>query len=123
MQTLPIRGRTGEPKPKISCIDKAEQALNILIRVPEEKWCDGFFADNKGRSCAIGLINKYISGDAQSSYEGYGIRRLSQRYVSKHKDRHIDIANINNLPSEIYPQKTCKGRVIALLQDMVAAGY
>lgn len=104
----------------------AEEALRILEPIPEEKWCIGAFLDDHGRSCAIGhyMHKKHGSldndGDLWGGRTRCALRKSSMAYLNEGQ---LSIADVNNGNCIDYNQPTPKQRTLALLQDMIKAGY
>ncbi len=103
----------------------AKQALEIIEPIPAEDFCTGDFKNFKGQSCALGHIHR-AKGD-ESGYgdnDGYGLRQLTQKYISEVHNEYADIASVNNNPYvNGYKEPVIKDRVIHLLKDMILAGY
>lgn len=107
----------------------AEEALRILEPIPEEKWCTGSFLDDKGKRCAIGhYIHKKTGrvdndGDLFGGHTKCAIRISSIEFLNEGQ---MSIADVNNGyfgTLHGYSQPTPKQRTIALLSDMIKAGY
>lgn len=106
----------------------AEEALRILEAIPEEMWFTGCYYEFGGvRRCAMGWMyfskNKPIpigcGGELPIAYKAHEF--LNPKGTSVH---HISgIASVNDGKNYKYQQPRPKQRVIALLNDMIKAGY
>lgn len=102
----------------------AEEAIRILEPIPDEKWIMGNWVSECGmKHCALGWIN-FKKHRCQNSHPD----------VSHHSTNFLGpapatngfgsgIANVNDGNDIRYQQPTPKQRVIALLRDMIKAGY
>lgn len=111
----------------------AQEALRLLIPIPEENFMAGTFTDGKGKCCAIGHIQRlqsidpsdYSSANCSDFLVNQPIRSASSKYLSDiHNIHGRNIASVNNGDNiNGYTEPEIKDRVIHLLTDMVAAGY
>ena len=111
----------------------AQEVYDMLSPIPREQWIVGDYTDEISKCCAVGHVSRLTSNNP-SSYslavccEVTGLSRMirakSYHFLRDKNNGHcISIAAVNNAPSKLYPQKTCKGRVLALLRDMIKAGF
>jgi hypothetical protein len=99
----------------------AEEALRMLEPIPEDDWCICHFLNEQGKSCALGHWVKIKTGFLDSCI---GDRyNQSLRIASVGFLQNMDISKVNNGHHESYKQPTPKQRTIALLNDMIKAGY
>lgn len=126
-----------------------QEVIDLITPIPEDQFCvDDYYQGRRSDPtccCVLGHLNRVCTGDPSSWLESVedtndyyesskqytpaeshqlGLRHRSAVYL---KDRYAapygDIAGINNQESKFYPQPTPKQRVLALLNDMLAAGY
>lgn len=100
----------------------AQEALEILRDIPEDRWTFGAFQNNNDQRCAIGHYNYAKFKDANFDYNGGKLRNVSETFL-RSRGQYGDIAGISNEATICYHQITHKARTIALLTDMVEAGY
>ena len=100
-------------------ITKAIELKSILAPIPEKDFITGMLLCN-GKSCALGHINKKLTGEARSSLQ---TPRIVKEFIEKQYYCNDDIIDINDGHSELYLQNTPKERVMALLDDMISKGY
>lgn len=110
-------------------LEKINDAIYKLSKIPEDKWITSRFSNGKGCCCAVGHLERLASPDpddyswdncsdrAWSGEYRNPIREISLQYLKDVRDLRT-IATVNNLPSLLYPQRNPKLRVLALLQDM-----
>jgi hypothetical protein len=108
----------------------AQEALRLLMSVPADDFIEGDFTDGVGKCCSLGHYQRLKNNPADYSLlncDDHGnsdIRNLSRKFNSEIHGRGFDIADVNNDPEyNGYTQPEIKDRVIALLEDMVKAGY
>lgn len=116
---------------------KAQQALDLLSPIPSEAFCVKEFGNpDTQQCCSIGHLQRLASINPQN-YSPYhcsddmdhSIRRATRDYFySLDLTGHIygnlnSFAGVNNAPSELYPQDKPKERIVALLTDMIKAGF
>lgn len=106
----------------------AALAFRLLKRVPPKDWLIDGFTDCKSKCCAIG----HHIGLTSKNPEDYSVLNCSdlgrvaygslrgQGELYLHGD---GIAEVNSGDNSRYRQKTAKSRTMALLRDMVEAGY
>lgn len=112
----------------------AQKAKRLLEPIPENLWIKFEYTDEIEKCCAFGHLNRLTSGYFNDfSYENCGynpkenkLRDISSQFILQNLgfDK-IDLADVNNGnrgAEVIYPQQTERGRVLALLNDMIAAG-
>lgn len=107
----------------------AQEAYDLLKDIPSKDFIIGKFTDYNSKCCAIGHLVRLKNNP--SNYENCSdidnpllIRKISSNYINSINSFAYDIASVNNGYSYVkYKQKTPKGRVIALLKDMIKAGY
>ena len=90
--------------------------------IPEEKWIIGDFSNNVG-CCAIGHWN-VAHGDHSASItkSTYRFTESVGKYFEAYKGYYQTIDGVNDGGCDEYQQATPKQRVMALLDDMIAAG-
>ena len=113
----------------------AKKALRLLTQVPESEWITEEFSDGKACCCAIGHFTRLTSKNpadyswqncSDTSIRQEKLRRQSKKFLRKKNPNIIpgaNIANVNNGDLRQYPQPTPKSRTVALLADMVEAGF
>lgn len=121
--------RTKKVKPET----KAQEALRLLKDIPTDKFITGKFTNGEDGCCVLGHYNRlksnnpedYSTSNISWKNEGEELRLLSSKFMSKvHNKGYYNLADANNEESEkFYTQPTSKERSIAMLQDMVKAGY
>lgn len=102
--------------------------LDYLQSMPEELWITDHFTaicDGKECHCAAGFINDkngdYIGEDYELTSDIYNKART---FLPDSKGEYTDtIVRVNDGKEPKYQQPTPKQRVIALLTDMIVAGY
>lgn len=109
-----------------------QEAYELFKPIPENEWCISVYSTHGGTQyCAIGhyirlKLNKTareISFSKVDEEVTGDLRRETKAFIAKKSGFYNggDIANVNNRYSMIYPQSTPKARVLALLEDMLAA--
>lgn len=103
----------------------AEEALRILEPIPEDEWCTGMRINDYGQCCSLGhySMKQYGHPAENQGEDGPLTRRL---IIASNKFLGClihTIATVNNMPFLAYRQPTPKQRVMALLSDMIKAGY
>lgn len=110
---------------------KAKEALELLKDIPKENWIVSRFTNEIDSCCAIGHLKRLTS----KNIEDYSILNCTDRIydvednvapIRENSSRFlkgIGIATVNNRKTEGYYQDHPKDRVIALLKDMIEAGY
>lgn len=99
----------------------AQEAKRLLEQVPEEQWGVGMF-EWQGKCCMFGHWNTKSGRDA--AYFGQECRCFMDKinsflgYSSGNMGFRVNDGELKN-----YPQSTPKQRVMALLDDMIKAGY
>lgn len=105
----------------------AQEAKRLLEPIPEEKWLSNKFTDEISCCCAIGHYNRMKSANPKDFSYGNCAWKDTEDAIRNESLKFLkfdgDIAVINNGLRETYPQPTPKQRVLALLDDMIAAGY
>lgn len=111
----------------------ATQCYNILKDIPAKNWCiDEFYIPNQQKCCARGHIIRVACNNGEYNKEIENIAfsetcSLDEALIEASNDFDNDIANVNNggqwTIGSKYQQKSPKARVIALLKDMIEAGY
>jgi hypothetical protein len=101
----------------------AQEALRLLEKVSEEEFITDIFTDEVNKCCAIGHIQRLKS----SNTKDYNMDNCKDSHISSIRMESEafgkSIAKVNNMKFRKYQQETPKERVIALLNDMIAAGY
>lgn len=110
----------------------ANKVFELLSPIPEEDFITYSLTNGIDKCCARGHIIRLQSVNPND----YSIDNIIN--TNEHLDKEIwkksieflnskrpnePIAAINNNPSDCYPQEKPKQRVMALLTDMIAAGY
>lgn len=103
----------------------AQEARRVLSLIPDYRWCTGLFHDTiTGQACALGHFNYYQEKDYSDNKP---LRQASAKYLEERGIFLVDIASVNNgdicIVNHFYPQETPKQRTIALLDDMIKAGF
>jgi hypothetical protein len=105
----------------------AQEAKSILEVIPEENWCTGNYqGDYSDQFCSIGHIrdhfkSKKLLNSPEERFEfELRLRRASSKFL---KDFQGGIVTVNDGRNVEYDQPTPKQRVMALLTDMITAGY
>lgn len=111
----------------------AQEALRLLSAVPEEQWVIGQWTDHHTkRCCASGHYARLkvspdyfdfliLHGDYENEH-GHHVKLLKEASFKFLKG--VDnILTVNDMLTHGYKQPTSKQRVIAMLKDMVQAGY
>ena len=126
----------------------ATRAKKLSIEVPAEKFITGYFTNGKDSCCALGHLlrltsrrkNNFSINNCKPNYHGTknlfnyirrarynSILNFSQQTVSDFAIYNLNelftLVEINDKGNHIYSQKQPKDRVIALLDDMIKAGY
>lgn len=105
----------------------AQEAKRILEPIPAKQWMMYNYCNaTEDKCCGMGHLNKAISGCAIISSFESKIRSSAIAYLvasEKYGDGTSGFASINDNNSLHYTQKTPKKRVLALLDDMIKAGY
>ncbi|MCF0059891.1 hypothetical protein MUK70_11635 [Dyadobacter chenwenxiniae] len=105
----------------------AQEAKRLLEPIPEDQWTTKDFTDRKSKCCAFGHYSRLNSSDDNnfsiancSEYRG----RLGelQHSIYVFTKGEYSLIGVNDGASP-YPQPTPKQRVLALLNDMIKAGY
>jgi hypothetical protein len=116
---------------KTSPLSVLQRAKLLLSPVPDEQWCKhNFVIEETKQCCAIGhyvrlsspnpdLYVSYNCSDRGIDEAKRDLRTASEEVAKQMGMRGVDIASINNIDSEHYPQPTPKERVMAFLDDAV----
>ncbi len=105
-----------------------QQAFDILEPIPEEEFITVRYSNKIDKCCAMGHINRVVNGgsyiNASNSSIEIPLREKIIEYCRKFHDIETgDITTVNDEKIDIFQQETPKQRVMALLKDMIAAGY
>lgn len=107
----------------------AQEAKRLLEPIPEDDFIVESFSDQVSKCCAIGHFERSRSFDPSDfsifncgDFYHSDLRSRSEEFLCE-KGYGGDISDVNNYTSKFYPQPTPKQRVIALLDDMINAGY
>lgn len=110
----------------------AQKALNKLKSISKDRFIINEFTDEINKCCVLGHIVRLTSKNSKDySYNncydnstnfGGKLRQRSREYLNS-IGSYGDISSINNSKYGIYQQETPKERSMALLKDMIAAGY
>lgn len=118
----------------------AQQALNLVKDIPEQNWITGDFTDEISKCCLHGHLTRLTSNNPNDyKYSNCSDDGLNESHLSKllrknarafMKEESIKSsiyiatsAGVNNGNVEHYNEPTPKQRSIALLNDMIKAGY
>jgi len=99
----------------------AQEAKRLVEGIPDDRWVTGTQEDNKGRRCLLGHL------DVPSIFEtrnisAFLVARVPE-FLNKHIGRKFLTSEVNDGECPAYSQATPKLRSLALLDDMIAAGY
>jgi hypothetical protein len=112
----------------------AQEAKRLLGGIPEDEWMTDEFGNGKNKCCAIGHLMRITSEDPNNytpshcsdvfrfGVAGCPLRVASEEFIAMKDLDMFDISDINNTETESYPQPTPKQRVMAFIDDMIAAG-
>jgi len=109
-------------------------SLNLIKDIPEEEFISGRYYNNSSpimsnKFCVLGHINRLKYGFTENGTIFSGskfetkLRKDSKEFMEKVHHKIDEIANVNDRPTNEYPQKEIKNRVIALLTDMINRGF
>lgn len=119
----------------------AQRALELFTPIPTENFISGAFSNGVDKCCGVGHWvrlnsnnpNDYGSRNCTDMLKESELRKQSRKFLNTIDDRFcslFDIADINNdsqyksnTLKELYPQETPKDRCIALVNDMIIAGF
>lgn len=98
----------------------SQELLNLFQQQPEENWITGSYAEYN-KCCAMGFMRKHCRADKNISVfvEEAKWIQASGEFLTDN----TNIIIVNDKATEKYPQSTPKQRVIALVKDMIKAGY
>lgn len=108
----------------------AQKALDILSKVPHDKFIVDRYTNTLDSCCAIGHLSRLTSENPTdygfpNCYDeigsfAYSVREASAKFLCYHPD----ISSVNNTEYiKPYVEPLAKDRVIHLLTDMVKSGY
>lgn len=102
----------------------AQEALRLLSSVPKEEWITGKYTDRVGKCCGAGHYCR-LKRNPESYSMSNCSEDLSFGFIIDIKRflEGVDLFMVNDGGVEKYNQDNPKDRVIALLEDMVKAGY
>ena len=109
----------------------AAKALRLLEQVPEDKWLLGMYTNRLDKCCVLGHYKRLTSdnpndySEENCIYKNGGLKDISILFLLSRMNGHFpDISWVNDgHASQLYPQPNAKTRSMALLKDMVKAGY
>lgn len=113
----------------------AQEAYELLKDIPAENWITRKFSDDEGRCCLIGHYTRLKSGnpndfsvnncdDWNLSNDQRILRNATMKFLMEAHGILSDGAEVNNGPNvNGYTQPEIKDRCMALLEDMIKAGY
>ena len=115
----------------------AQEALRLLKDIPEDEFITEKFTDTISKCCVLGHYRRlksnnpedYSAANIQWRKEGEELRQLSIDFSLKIHKTYLSIASVNNRDlsyqavNKFYKQETPKARSIAMLENMVKAGY
>ena len=112
----------------------AQKVFELLSPIPEEDFIIHYMTNWIDKCCARGHILRITSrnpnnysptnlSDGDFNLDQDILEKSSAFLRAKKRSSPFTIAHINNKVTPLYPQETPKQRVIALLTDMIEAGY
>lgn len=115
-------------------ITTATKVLELINPIAEEDFITDHFSDIKSKCCVIGHVKRLTSEDPNDYSNENCFSTICDPYHNLPREIRIqslifisdglgsDISVINNQKMYSYTQDTPKQRVVALLNDMIAAG-
>lgn len=107
----------------------AQEAKRLLEPVPEDLWIEKLYTDGVGKCCAVGHYERMKSSN-QNDFSICNCANVESklinatyRYLFDRNSQGSTVTNVNNGELLSYQQTTSKERVMALLDDMIAAGF
>lgn len=99
----------------------AQEAKRLLEPIPDEQWLVGLYGTSKNSNCHcfLGHWNLLHGGEPDYSEHEHILNTHIRTFL---KSRFIDGFSVNDGKCPQYQQSTPKQRVMALLDDMIAAG-
>jgi len=103
---------------KITEITTFKQIKEIIEPIPADQFCKDTYQNNKGQCCFLGHIQRHISGDAGSGFEGYGARELTRLFLKAKHNINNDGSGVNNRPNiNGYRELIIKNRLMHMIND------
>lgn len=97
----------------------AQVVYNELSNVKPNQWGQGQWEDNKGRKCVVAMITSTFGSEVRHDFT-----HLVTLYLDMFHDTPAGIIQVNdNHIRHLYPQPTPKKRIMALVEDMIKAGF
>lgn len=109
----------------------AQEAKRLLEPIPEEQWTDKHgYSDGVSKCCALGHwnrlhrenVNDYHPFNCCSGDHETDIDEICKQFFQSESGMWI-LTEINDAITGRYAQPTPKQRIMALLDDMITAGY
>lgn len=97
-----------------------QEAKRLLEPIPEENWMVGDFTDGVSKCCGSGHFMRLRSPGQKYLYSSWTAINTMTPIVAEFNES--SIAAVNDGENPKYQQPTPKQRVMALLDDMIAAG-
>lgn len=95
----------------------AQQTLDIIHQIPEDKWCTGKSFDMKsGQACFLGHMCEHRSGAKIYNYA------LVSDLTDMAAHLGMNVAEVNDYQTKLYNQPTPKGRIEAFLNYAIKQG-
>ncbi len=106
----------------------AQEAKRILELIPEEKWIAHNYTNEGECRCGMGHWNEYRTGNPWNCDYEPQLNNVIRKFADSQTIRSrfsldVTMSLVNDGDVKAYPQNTPKKRVMALLDDMIAAGY
>lgn len=114
----------------------AQEALELLSPIPNNKWCVGEYISADGKMCALAhyahLKNPSIIIESHLQFCRHGplndsiedLDNITREFLRKEERMFSSsLADINNGEIKSYKQRGPRARTIAILKDMIKAGY
>jgi hypothetical protein len=108
----------------------AQEALRLLSPIPAEDFITDAYSNGVDKCCGIGHYqrlkrnpNDYSLENCTDLFRG-DLRESTYKFIMEKHGLFYDLSSVNNCEDiNGYTQPEIKDRVIALLEDMVKAGY
>ena len=111
----------------------AEEVLRLLSPIPEDEFIVLRLTDGESKCCVIGHYERLMSRNPSDySIVNCGMKNCVQNRLIQASSEFLfekfgtytnNIVTVNNAETKYYPQPIIKDRVIAVLKDMIKAGY
>lgn len=100
----------------------AQEAKRLLLPIPDSEWQDYGRECYRGKYCALGHLKRIEAIKVCDIYTS-DINKASMKFFKTSEPTHGIAAVNDGLYHHTYKQSTPKDRVIALLDDMIKAGF